>query len=148
MSDDDLLITADLVESIFEQMVGELARHDGVADVDGTPPEDLLATTLGRRLAAMILEDRTAAPAGLPSPDPALDSAYPAPLQDEQLVARMLALAAALGACDCWGQDLGCPVCEGAGSPGWLPPDRHLFAAYVYPAMRAVRRAGDVPATR
>jgi Bacterial Ig-like domain (group 2) len=132
-----------LVESIFQQMVGELARHDGVADVDGTPPEDLLATTLGKRLAGMILEDRAAAPTGLP----ALDPAYPTPVQDEQLVDRMLALAAALGACDCWGQDVGCPVCEGAGSPGWLPPDRHLFAAYVYPAMRAVRRADDASGT-
>ncbi|WP_116948896.1 hypothetical protein [Jiangella endophytica] len=48
-------------------------------------------------------------------------------------------LAAALGACVCWGQDPGCPVCAGRGGSGWSDPDRELYAEYVAPAVR--RRA-------
>ena len=51
---------------------------------------------------------------------------------------RVTILAAALGACDCWGEELHCPFCEGYGVPGWVTPDRRLFAELVYPAVRAL----------
>lgn len=136
-----------LLESIFQQVVNQLAREENFAGGD-RPPEELIASALGQRIARMIMEDqspqairgRHLAPVfaddGLDDDDPAYD---------EELADRNLSLAAALGACDCWGQEDGCPVCDGIGGPGWLPPDRQLFAAYVYPAMRAVQRAGGPP---
>lgn len=61
----------------------------------------------------------------------------------ESLADRDVLLAAALGACDCWGEDPGCPGCGGRGSPGWEPPDPELYAEYVAPAVR--RTAPDGP---
>lgn len=63
---------------------------------------------------------------------------------------RVTTLAAALGACDCWGEELHCPFCEGYGVPGWVTPDRRLFAEFVYPAVRAfsIHRARTNGATR
>lgn len=49
--------------------------------------------------------------------------------------ARNLALASALGACDCWGEDARCPVCHGKGRPGWTLPEKPFFDYYVRPAM-------------
>lgn len=45
-----------------------------------------------------------------------------------------LLLAAALGACDCWGSDVTCPICRGEGRCGWAEPDAELFDEYVAPA--------------
>lgn len=49
-------------------------------------------------------------------------------------------LAAALGACDCWGLDDACDLCAGEGGPGWADPDEELYEELVAPAVR--RRAG------
>ncbi len=54
----------------------------------------------------------------------------------QALLDRNLVLAAALGACDCWGEDDACPTCGGDGSAGWVPPDPELFDEYVAPAVR------------
>jgi hypothetical protein len=51
-------------------------------------------------------------------------------------------LAAALGACECWGHDPDCGFCGGAGGPGWIDPDEDLYTEYVRPAVQ--RRAGTV----
>jgi hypothetical protein len=56
----------------------------------------------------------------------------------EQLMDRNSSLAGALGACDCWGDVPDCPICGGAGRPGWATPHRELFAAYVDPALTAM----------
>jgi hypothetical protein len=56
------------------------------------------------------------------------------------LVDRNMLLAAALGACECWGEEDGCPVCTGLGRAGWMPPDPELYSQYVTPA---VRRSSD-----
>lgn len=48
-------------------------------------------------------------------------------------------LAAALGACACWGDDLACPACGGDGAPGWRAPDVPLLRAYALPALRHLR---------
>jgi hypothetical protein len=52
-----------------------------------------------------------------------------------ELFHRNAAVAAALGACDCWGERANCPLCNGEGSPGWVPPDESLFAIYVGPVV-------------
>jgi len=174
-----------LLNRAFEQMAYELAQKEGVPGLGQQPPEELLATAVGKRLANMIVADRS--PLGLLAPghagsdaphQPAATDHYddhyehdsydedmagttaragygeaggvvaandgtggPAPIThvDEQLVERDQALAAALGACDCWGEDIRCHICQGEGGPGWLLPDRQLFATYVFPALRTVR---------
>jgi len=57
-----------------------------------------------------------------------------------ELLERDGALSAALGACLCWGQRADCPLCDGAGTPGWVLPDEHLYVAYVQPAVVAAAR--------
>jgi hypothetical protein len=44
-------------------------------------------------------------------------------------------LAAALGACECWGLLAGCVLCQGYGSAGWTDPDPGLFQEFVRPAI-------------
>lgn len=57
-------------------------------------------------------------------------------------------LATALGACYvCWGEDAECAVCGGAGRPGSVPPEPHLFARLIAPAVHA-SRATRSPAKR
>ncbi|GAA0713161.1 hypothetical protein Drose_15665 [Dactylosporangium roseum] len=51
-------------------------------------------------------------------------------------------LAAALGACDCWGSRVGCPACHGEGSPGWIAPDVALFQKFVGPAVEKLSVTG------
>ena len=51
------------------------------------------------------------------------------------LAERDSELAAALGACACWGEREDCEACGGAGHPGWRLPDQELFSALVVPAL-------------
>ena len=44
-------------------------------------------------------------------------------------------LAAALGACECWGLRAECHRCHGRGSAGWIQPDPELFEEFVRPAI-------------
>ncbi len=67
-----------------------------------------------------------AAPAGAPT----YDSTATEVLSD-----RNTLFAAAVGACECWGEDPRCPRCSGHGSPGWMPPDSQLYAEYIAPAV-------------
>ena len=53
---------------------------------------------------------------------------------------RLPELAGALGACRlCLGESLDCPVCGGAGAPGWNVPEPELFEAMVVPALRRLQ---------
>jgi hypothetical protein len=45
-----------------------------------------------------------------------------------------LLLAAALGACECWGLRRECQLCGGQGCAGWAQPDAELFEEFVQPA--------------
>jgi hypothetical protein len=54
-------------------------------------------------------------------------------------------LAAALGACECWGLRADCGLCLGRGSPGWTQPDPGLFDAFVRPAIEAASRPPAAP---
>ncbi|MBB1492720.1 MULTISPECIES: hypothetical protein [unclassified Paracoccus (in: a-proteobacteria)] len=62
----------------------------------------------------------------------------------EEVRRRLEELAAALGACPlCFGEDLLCPTCHGAGEPGARAPDPVAFPRFVVPALdraRAVMR--------
>ena len=59
----------------------------------------------------------------------------------ETLRERNDALAQALGACAlCWGDDVECPICGGAGQPGFTVPDQRLFTQMLFPAISRFRR--------
>ena len=42
---------------------------------------------------------------------------------------------AAVGACECWGEDDDCENCHGAGKPGWKPRNEEAFAAMISPVL-------------
>jgi hypothetical protein len=54
---------------------------------------------------------------------------------DQAPVDTSILLAAALGACECWGLRADCGLCEGQGSAGWTQPDPELFDEFVRPAL-------------
>lgn len=54
----------------------------------------------------------------------------------EALRVRNEQLAAAMGACSCWGDEPACSHCGGAGVPGWSAPDVLLLRVYALPALR------------
>jgi hypothetical protein len=56
-------------------------------------------------------------------------------------------LAAALGACDCWGLAANCPVCDGEGGSGWAEPDLELFGEFVGPALLRISAVQDASAS-
>jgi hypothetical protein len=70
---------------------------------------------------------------------------------DRSAADTTLVLAAALGACDCWGMAADCPLCAGAGTSGWTEPDVELFREFVGPALarisaeHAEQKASDSP---
>lgn len=54
---------------------------------------------------------------------------------DQAPVDTNILLAAALGACECWGLRADCDLCQGQGSAGWTQPDPELFEEFVRPAI-------------
>ncbi|MCW2905923.1 MAG: hypothetical protein JWL68_712 [Actinomycetia bacterium] len=60
------------------------------------------------------------------------------PDEDGTAIDMTMLLAAALGACECWGLRPGCARCWGDGSAGWARPDPELFEEFVKPAMARV----------
>ncbi|MDQ1718679.1 MAG: hypothetical protein QOG79_5316 [Mycobacterium sp.] len=62
----------------------------------------------------------------------------------QALVDRNMILAAAVGACDCWGFESGCAECGGLGVAGWIKPDAGLYGELVEPAIkRMAEMVGD-----
>lgn len=60
----------------------------------------------------------------------------------ECLQRRLVAIAAALGACPrCMGENPSCRTCDGDGVPGALRPELQSFQRYVVPAVRRYRAA-------
>jgi hypothetical protein len=49
-------------------------------------------------------------------------------------------LAAALGACECWGMRANCHLCHGLGTAGWTEPVPELFEEFVGPAIAKLSR--------
>ena len=60
------------------------------------------------------------------------------PDEDGTAIDMTALLAAALGACECWGLRPGCARCRGDGCAGWAQPDPELFEEFVKPAMARV----------
>ncbi len=58
-----------------------------------------------------------------------------------------LVLAAALGACDCWGLAPDCAICAGEGTSGWTEPDVDLFREFVGPALVRISADTTAPAS-
>jgi hypothetical protein len=87
------------------------------------------------------LAGRLTTPAA-PTAEPTLIDADPEP-PDQALADQVVLLAAALGACECWGHDPGCRTCSGAGRPGWTTPNPDLYREFVQPA---VQRDSAAPA--
>jgi hypothetical protein len=113
-------------ERIVSEAIDRLADDPAFAAGDGTAGERI-AVALGNRLARLVLDEES----------------WSARYTD--LVDRNLTLAAALGACDCWGENVDCETCAGDGRPGWLPPEPGLFAKYVKPvASKAARAAATI----
>jgi hypothetical protein len=54
---------------------------------------------------------------------------------DQPPIDASILLAAALGACECWGLQASCDLCQGQGSAGWTQPDPELFEEFVRPAI-------------
>lgn len=54
---------------------------------------------------------------------------------DERPTDINILLAAALGACECWGLQADCRLCQGLGSAGWIQPEADLFNEFVRPAI-------------
>jgi hypothetical protein len=83
---------------------------------------------------------------------PGYEPAEPAPPAEADAIAedvldRELLLAAAVGACMCWGEDPACGICSGRGTAGWTVPDRRLYATYVEPAVERFSAAAAPTAT-
>jgi hypothetical protein len=124
-------------ERVFQELQDRLASNGTFADISAKPPEELVATALGDWLARIIVNDDSSTMADGPTAGSRKAEQVYRELSDRNVV-----LAAALGACDdCWGRNVDCPICDGAGAPGWVLPDEHLYASYVHPAVRAVTSA-------
>lgn len=127
-----------ILERTLQQIL-EGTPHWGVPANNGdTPAEELLTAVLADRLAGMIVDDESSTGADLGAGGYLSEKLAAC----EELVERNSAVAAALGACDCWGEDVHCPTCAGTGGPGWTVPDTGLFASYVHPAVRALKTSG------
>jgi hypothetical protein len=133
-----------LIERVLQGALGELERADAFAMDGDQPPGELLATALGSRLARMIVSDAASPDADWSTVGLREDGLS----QYSELADRDAVLAAALGACHCWGRHADCSLCQGTGTPGWMLPDEQLFASYVRPAVKAISNLGsstDVP---
>jgi hypothetical protein len=62
---------------------------------------------------------------------------------DETPAGTNMLLAAALGACECWGLQADCNLCWGQGSAGWTEPVPELFDEFIGPA---IARRSDISA--
>ena len=105
---------ANFLDQILSPVAHELGIDPSHLDGGEYSPEDLIAAAVGNRLAQFL------GPQG-PVPmngEDLLDLST----RHDQLQARNSVLAAALGACDCWGEDPGCGICHGVGRPGSAPP--------------------------
>jgi hypothetical protein len=122
---------AALIDRILRVVLQQLALDGSMPATSSASSEELIASSVGSWIGQTMNDDEGR---GLPRPL----AAEPITADHEELANRNSLLAAALGACDCWGEDVDCPFCEGHGGPAWAAPDRRLFAEFVYPAVRAL----------
>ena len=140
-----------VIQRVIQRAVAASVGNDALAaSLDGHQTEELIADVLGQRLAQMFTSDASQPPDenGRSLPDQAareLARREQLLARCDKLEARNGALAAALGACDCWGEQADCAVCQGAGMPGWALPERRLFLKFVSPALKTVRKSTASP---
>jgi hypothetical protein len=99
-------------------------------------------TAFGQRLAEqamMRFAQGDGTGGGGPDPSRIVDATQYEPEHDSD---TNVLLAAALGACECWGSRVECRVCHGEGSSGWTEPDVALFQKFVGPAVERLSAAG------
>jgi hypothetical protein len=118
-----------LVGRVLQNLVGQIAADAGASGHGDVPPEEVLARTIVEWIKPWL-------DAGPPSLDRSAGGVEVIDLED---LDRNAELAAALGACRCWGERPACPTCGGYGEPGWVRPDRALFAYYALPAVDRLR---------
>jgi len=59
-------------------------------------------------------------------------------MENEKMVDRYRTLTKALGACECLGENVICPICHGKGVPGNSMIDEKAFNKYVYPLIQKI----------
>jgi len=59
-------------------------------------------------------------------------------VNNEKMVERYRTLTKALGACECLGENIICPICHGKGVPGSQLIDEKGFNKYVYPLIQKI----------
>ena len=57
---------------------------------------------------------------------------------NEKMIERYRMLTKALGACECLGENVICPICHGKGVPGTFLIDEKGFNKYVYPLIQKI----------
>jgi hypothetical protein len=123
-----------LVEHVLQQAQEQLTRDGALAVGGDGPSREVVVPAVDDRPARMIVNEDSSAVVDWTTPGhPAENFGH-----YKELVDRNSVLAAALGACDCWGHHIDCPVCDGIGGPGWALPDEQLFRSYVRPALNVV----------
>jgi hypothetical protein len=135
--------TSALMQRVIQHaLVASLGNEATAADLNQQESEEAIADALGKRLAQIFMSD---APRPLENGSCLAAHSAGELAHYEKLEDRNSALAAALGACDCWGENADCALCQGAGAPGWALPDRPLFLKFVRPALQAVRKSKPSP---
>jgi hypothetical protein len=66
---------------------------------------------------------------------------------NEKMVERYRALTKALGACECLGENIICPICHGKGIPGNFMIDEKGFNKYVYPLIQKITQTVELSQT-
>lgn len=125
-----------LLEKVLEQVLSRCAAAapQAAAASAGADSIDLIADRIAGQLMGWLgMGDGAGTVDGRPSRE-ALERAC------GDLAARNQVLASSVGACPCWGEDPACASCHGRGRPGWRPPRREAFGAYVAPALRVLSR--------
>jgi hypothetical protein len=129
-----------LVERVCRQILEQLTHEQASASNGDAPAEELITAALATRLAEMIVGDGSVGEENIGAQTYLGEALF----SHEEVVERVSELAAALGACECWGEYVDCPTCAGAGGPGWTYPDKRLFARYVHPAVSTLKGPGDL----
>jgi len=63
--------------------------------------------------------------------------------ENEKMVERYRTLTKALGACECLGENVICPICNGKGTPGNFLIDETAFNKYVYPLIQKLTQTAE-----
>lgn len=120
-----------------------LARRGVTMDIEQLLGDAEASGDPTRRLIVRFLRERLTAPAAgaevVSDAEPRLRAALRSARR------RNARLAAACGACPCWGERPACPRCAGQGLPGALAPDPQAFLEYIAPVLRAI---GLIQATK